>query len=594
MELCEKMEERGHQGFIFIFLIGLIIMGSFYLSLKSLPSPIHGGDLYYHIGMAYHFFRGGSIFENSQLINAIPWAPFFQQYIISILGNLTAGDMIEANLYSGILFQCLSIITAYLLGLELFDNKKIDALLFTVPFLFLMNLKYTEVMISFVAPLVLLLLLRTIKSPNPRNFVFLGIGFGVSLITHTLGGISMALIIFIASVCFLLFEKQEEKYKFNIKNIQFLAIAFLIGGLIGLLFWFQPIFKEQMHISNNITEYDQESHDLMLTWEYTAGRFWFLPKLNNIVSFAKLLIALIGILLIIKSESRSIGEKFLLVLFFTTLITTFHYLITIPLIGRDFFSRLIYNAYISIPIISAAFVFGINKLSKHCNIKLLALLLLIIFSYSAFNDKIQTNKWIEVGRVKLSPIFTDVADWMRESTELNDVFITTNEIGFALNGLTGNKFVASRRAHSGMFVDVDRRWTDAAIILYGNDSKRREELLDVYDVKYLYWRYDWIPMDYTFDEDGQLVNIFDPYLIRDIENYSEELDNSGVEYTRINTWLDPANKKDTIKTFDALLVLPEPDYRRPWDSSLERCLRPVKEFYIDGQLHSVMYEIKCE
>ncbi len=595
MGLYEKIERKDHQFFVLILLVSLAITGSFYLSLKSLPSPIHGGDLYYHTGMAYHFFRGGSIFDNSQLVNAIPWAPFFQQYVISLLGHLTAGNMIKANLYSGILFQCLSIITVYLLGLELFGNRKVEALIFTAPFLFLMNLKYTEIMVSFVAPLVLLLLLRTIKNPEPKNFVLLGVGFGLSLITHTLGGISMALVIFVVSVFFLLFEKKEGKYSFNIKNLQLIAVTFVIGGLIGLLFWFQPVFKEHLHISNNISEYDQESYEVMLTWGYTAGRFWFLPKLNDMVDFAKLLIACTGFILIIRDKDRSREEKFLLVLLVTTLITTFHYLVTIPLINRDFFSRLIYNAYIGIPIISAAFVVGINRLVKdRRNVKLLALALLLVFSYSTFNNYIQTNQWIQVGKAELSPVFTDVADWMKENTELSDVFITTNEIGFALNGLTGSKFVASRRAHSGMFVDVDRRWTDAAIILYGNDGEKRRELLEAYNVKYLYWRYDWIQMDYTFDESGQLVNIFDPYLIRDIENYSKELDENGVEYIEINTWLDPANRRDSVKTFDALLALPAvPDYMQPWDPSLEQCLEPVKEFYLNGQLHSIMYEIKC-
>jgi hypothetical protein len=100
-------------------------------------------------------------------------------------------------------------------------------------------------------------------------------------------------------------------------------------------------------------------------------------------------------------------------------------------------------------------------------------------------------------------------------------------------------------------------------------------------------------LDYTFNEDGNLVGWFDPLLVRDIGEYDSYLSENGVAYMKTKTWLDPANRfKDEIKTFDVLFVAPARwDSEKPWDPSLEANLSLVKEFTQDGYTVARIYQV---
>ncbi len=108
----------------------------------------------------------------------------------------------------------------------------------------------------------------------------------------------------------------------------------------------------------------------------------------------------------------------------------------------------------------------------------------------------------------------DVKEWIEKNTDINDVILTSNEVGFALNGLTGRKGINFRRAHSGSYVDVDSRYLDAAIILYGNNSEDIKKLLKKYDVKYVYWEYYWVNSEFIIDfTTNNVMGWYDPLMV---------------------------------------------------------------------------------
>ncbi len=388
------------------------------------------------------------------------------------------------------------------------------------------------------------------------------------------------------------------------KNYKKTIVFFAVGILIAQVYWYKPIFIYHLNALNDLALIN--GYDLI-----KFGSAYMIDSFKSIFlnifdisypygilnTFVSILFD-IGLICLLIMRRKEFKYTYILLILAGMLIAIYHFVFTIPLIGKDFFSTLmLYHLFTTLkPLL---FCYGLVMVSEKLNfgnnkkyLYVTVIVSLLILNFSAFNDRNKDDGWVQVGKQDMSPFIVEMSDWVKSNTEVNDVFISTNEHSFMLNGLTGNKVMNSRRAHSGMYVDVDRRWADSAVILYGNNSALRSELIKKYNVKYLYWQYDWITMDYQFDQSGRLVGWFDPFLIRDISNYSEYLSQNGISYNKMNTWLDPSGRDEKIRTFDVLFVLPSRwDQNKPWNPSLDNNLTAIKEFYQDGYLAVRIYKI---
>lgn len=78
-----------------------------------------------------------------------------------------------------------------------------------------------------------------------------------------------------------------------------------------------------------------------------------------------------------------------------------------------------------------------------------------------------------------------MANWTLANTSREDVFLGLPLDSFALHALTGRKLVVDRRPHANAFVDMDRRYAEAAIMLFGQNASDQRALLDAYSVDYV-------------------------------------------------------------------------------------------------------------
>jgi hypothetical protein len=119
-------------------------------------------------------------------------------------------------------------------------------------------------------------------------------------------------------------------------------------------------------------------------------------------------------------------------------------------------------------------------------------------------------------------------------------------------------------------------------------------LLKKYSVDYLYWDYNWIGLEYSFNSNGEIISWFDPLVIRYPEKYSNILDEYNISYFVQNTWLDPAVRRPDVKTMDLIFISPE-NYRNlatPWIEDLDNFLYPVWVYnHESNQTLSVIYKI---
>lgn len=296
-------------------------------------------------------------------------------------------------------------------------------------------------------------------------------------------------------------------------------------------------------------------------------------------------------------------SRFFKFLLFSSFLVTFSYFFTESVLGMNFIPN--YCVYffiegVKIFIIAYAVYFLIEKkLIAAEGFKWFVILLLCAINLADFRKAINSERtgelWPAIGRNGLFPWWTSLQEYVLKNTNVNDVFLSTKELGFGINALTGRKLVTNRWAHQNdPYEDFSQRDAAAAIILYGNNDSERLRLLKEYNVKYLYWDFWWFTTQFKVNEKGEITGIFDPFLCF----YSPELEkkfvDNAIQYSKDNFWVDPALRGRNYPRYDLLIVLPDRkyDFFTPWHNELNKYLRQTWVFK-DNNANSmaVLYEV---
>ena len=599
-----------------VMIVTLIIAGFYIAPLKTNPGPMYGGDVFYHMGILLHLERGGGFLANPQLLGEYPWNPYLFHEIANVIRLAFGLPFQTATLYMTFLAIVLAGIIGYATGRVLFKRKDLALLLASfLCFYALSAAYYKSFAIVTIYPLFLMFLYLAVTKRTWIYYMWSGLTLGIIGIMHLLG--FMAFVVFTAVVLIYFYvirflHKEEGKRRFN-KDLFWkhlsedywkIGMFVVITLSIALIFWFKPIFVFHLHTANNIAEYDSMdlkakyfSYAIMMTKSLFLVNGDF--SIAGMTSNAMKLLVLIFVVLYIFNKKKSDSSRYIMLMLITTLVLFFHYLITVPIIGKDFFGdsmgwHLYESAYLMAACMGLMFITSFLKDERTRKWTTIGIISIIIILAAINNRSMFENTYYQSAvKYDIPPYIKDVSTWLRTNTDVNDVIISTNEISFMVSSVSGDKVLTTRRSFSGMFVDVDRRWADAAVIMYGNNTVLRKELLDKYKVKYVYWQYNWFSMDYTLDEKGNLVNIFDPLLIKYTPEYEQYLKDNGVKYVRMNTWLDPAFRSEDYKTFDTLLVLPYNNSdSNPWNPQFTAMLKLDRSFYQDGMEAARIYSIQ--
>ena len=597
-----RLIEWCKQNWMFVGALGfLAALNYFYLSpLESLPSPLYGGDYYYQLGQTSHFKFGGSPFDSATILGALPG--YFVLYTLGagLIAKL-GFDVIAAHFIFSYIVLLLGGVVFYSLVKKLFDSKilgVIGVLVFFMADKFPI-LKYTPFSEMLIMPLVILLLFNFLKDNSRKNSIFLGIGYGLTGLTHSISFIGSTLLIFSAFFWYGLRRKDSLASK-----LKPYVIVAIVGGLIAMAYWAAPIFVHQGQTSPNYNEWNnQDWSDSGLQFEFAknviGGGLFSFGNLN--VAFVSIftLIGLIGLFL--HKKSKEFGtESYLKFLLVSGVVITLHYLVSMNLFGMHFIPDRM-NTMLMLPVWSLLFVYGVRfgsrfskgfKLTRKQCVSLVVLALLI-FQVSAYNIK-SDSQWYQSARNELPVHVVGASEYLIEHGEVNDVILTTKELGFSINALSGRKLISTRRAQNDPFIDMDPRELDHAIIFYGDDDSMRKTLIQKYSVDYVYWDSFWIQSEYTFDDSGRVVGSFDPLLVFDSEENRRILNKYGVQYLPQHTWVDPALRGDEYRTFDLLLISPG-NYRSfstPWSSGLDKYLTEVWRYDGDGNVLGKIYKVE--
>ena len=582
--------------------------------LESLPSPIYGGDYYYQLGQTNHVKYGGSPLDSATINGALPG--YFVLHSALSGGIARFGlSAIDATYFLSYLTIIASVGILFLLGKKFFGNNTLLVSILVLAFITphkIPVLKYTDFAFLIMIPLFLLLLFNFLDNSSRKNGLFLGLVYGLIGLTHAVAFISASFLM-LGVIFYYGIWKNFRGDGLNISSIKQILNnyipVFAVGIPIAMLYWWTPIFVHFGQTSLNYTEWNNQDwgnfgFQIQFLWSTLKSYFLTFSSFQTALFSAFSLLGIVG-LSMIKGRSKSGISKnsYLRFLVFSSLVITFHYLITENLFGVNFIPDYIAILLLT-PVMLILFVFGVsfgygflrhNKVRRGAYLGFVVLLLLFS-QVTAFQEKVD-NQWYQVGLGQsLPPQLLDLNEYLVDNSEVDDVILTSKELGFAVNAFTGRKLLSVRRAQNDPFIEMDPRELAQSIILYGDDVGLKKALIKEYDIKYLYWDGYWVQSEYHFDDTGKLTGWFDPLIMFDSEDNRKVLESNGVKYFIQNTWVDPALKGDIYQTFDLIFVSPE-NYvsgYQPWHSNLNPLLEEVWSYKIEGQKSAVLYEVRVE
>lgn len=554
--------------FMILFLTCLVIQTAYNARLQHLAGPLYGGDYYYHYGHIQHILEGGNIFVSSHYVGEYEHYPWLTHLIIALLAwTLPFKLMTITNVVYPALLTIASTLAMYFLIRGFVQSKTIAALLAFYWLPLFPSFTPTQTASLLFAPIILYAIFHA-RSKNQR--ILAGILLGISAIQHLtvfLGGM-LAISFLIFGSMFLAFLQQgatlrslaSSPFLRRIKQLAAQYVPMIVPAMsLSLIYLWAPLFYYRMQTLNPWQTYTAggvSALTLLDVLDQLLHPFLSLGSIPHILFSA---LAVVG--LVFAFRKRMYRFTFLVLL--VGIIGYAHPLITLPLLGTSYghYSYPLFLSFAIILFISVG-MFAVYKNTSQMTRFFLTLLFLVLIGsaqYSSAQNHL-TSQYVQdaAKENQYQDILYDLGEFIQNTTHVNDVFITTHgESAFALTALTGRKVVYMRRTHSSLYADTDRRVADAVVILYGNNTAKRDELIAKYNVSYyyddLYARQQrnmclqqWDNLEQNPESSYACLRVppeFRPYL----KKYN-------ITFKKINARLDISNER--APTFDLLAVKP--------------------------------------
>ncbi len=561
--------------------------------LKQLPSPLYGGDYYYQMGQVARMYETGPLewLGSSNGIGERPaYLPVYGA-LVTVFGKLLSLDPMHAMFAFSALVPLLSVLAFFFLGREAFGDESVAALLALLLFPGAVVLKYTEFTMFVVFPLFLGMLFRFCRSPDAGNGALLGLMYGILGLSHS-SGFPVGSVLIAATFAY---AGWRAGWKMERDKLLPYGLAAAIGILVSMLYWFAPIFVYHgaTLLKSEIWSLPYDLHD----FGQAVGKAidFFMALFLNFGSIGAALrsaLTLAGLYLAWKGrlweESGELAASVLAVL-----AIAFSFLLTAPLFDIQFMPDYIVSIY---GYTVVALVGGIalkELLGRWGMVFYIIAALLLSSSYLSYQG-IEKSQYYENAKKEMPAELLGIYSGIKESTDVHDRILSTNENSFAINAMTGRELLVSRRAQNDPFVDFDRNELAAAVILYGNNLEEKRRLTGEYGVDYIYWDYNWVDSEFYIDANGQVTGVFDPLLVMDTPENRGYLDANGVLYTPMTTWIDPSVRGPLVRLYGVLVMGPlnyDNTGKGPWRDDLDPYLEEKYSQDVGGQEIAILYKV---
>ena len=537
IQKIKSLEWQTKLAIVIVFAL-VIVEYNFFSGFKHLPGPMYGGDIYAHLGFTQNYINNG-FWTDPYFVGEYAYYAWLGNLGIAIFSFVFGLSLMKGMIYFPILTTILSAMAYWFLGKQVFKSKTY-ALITMVAYLAYNGIPGAapnSLAWMITTPFFFYFWLKSEEESSWKNKLFAGVFLGLTSLVQVAFFLS-ALSIFIFTTIIETFHNKKRVKDYFRKY----ALIFLVGLIVSLPFYGVIIVKYHGLTKNPLFQYNDRNVDLLgVGWAADTVISYFFNN-SNTFRLVEGLIALAGIYVAITNFGK-LGARFTLLWFIIGALIPLHHLITRPLFDKFILpghlwgisvSFILFFVYGLIMLFSLADKYLQDKSSK-AKFVLVAIILipLLIIKIQDFDS----DRWVNYGR-NLDPLtkaWLDAGEWIQKNTDKNTVFLAYDESCFAMNGVSGRKCVAVRRTHANYFVDVEQRYADAIIMLYGKNETTSNNLIQRYNVSYV---------------------LIDPYLLQSywkiMPKFEDYLKENGIEYKKGKDRLDPAVAD--AKQFDLLIV----------------------------------------
>ncbi|WP_297420811.1 glycosyltransferase family 39 protein [Thermococcus sp.] len=446
----------------------LILVVAVTATLKSIPGPPYGGDLYFHNGIAEAIYRGTFLFHDPTNLHGYAFYPWSYHLIVSLLAH-PFGDTIPVTVHiMPPLILLLSMTGVYLLVKEV-TNRNVALLSVGLPLALVFPEPHPHVLLQMVMlPLSFWALARYLKRPSTHNGIIVGITWGLSGLTHVLGTFGLGAILLVNAAW-------DFIQKPCTKTIEQWLTPLLTGTLILMLYWGPLLFVYHGRTLNPYQSLVMAHYTLL---DFTWGMLTFFVSYSWKAVLS--LVVLFGFYSMIK------GRKVLAFrLLASSVVGLFLVGVVFILLGDPLISYKMHLYYFTLTVLLSSLGFerillSSNRVERSFAVVAIILLLLSTLTVSGF----VSNKWTQNGFEEFP--FENLQKWILSNTSPNDVILSNYESSFMIFSISGRKTVLFRRTHASPFVDYNRRSADMMVALLGDNTTKSLELLKSYHVRYIY------------------------------------------------------------------------------------------------------------
>src|SRR5258706_4180190 len=578
----DPLDRRLAAALLAIVVLGPAIAQAWLVShYQTLPGTIFGTDVYYQLGCIQSIRASYNPLASSSACAAIRGYLPLEGTLIAMLSWVTRLDPMAAVLVASVALKALSITIAYQVFRRL--HGPTVGLLFAALCSVLFPdaaMRYTEFTTEILVPLNLFALHRLLERPGPKRALIVGLLLALTGYAHAVAFVGGVLIAVLAIVLDAGVAGLARAPGPGLRD-RVVSLGIVLASLsLALGYWYRPIFVYHGHLSTHYIDWNRES--ILMSF----GEQWLFAKRVAVwafhVSWGRTLLNL-GALARAALALRRVREpatRATLIVAVETFLSIFHYFATQPLLKTNFapehmlmilwsVARLFPVAWLVSALLTRPRLRPVAPVLASLAV-MLAMVHAVVRVRATLPDR-SSRLAVE----PLPPRWAQLAAYVRGHTQPEDVFLSTNELSFALSALTGRKVLVTRRGQNDPYIDMDARNRDAALILYGRDEAKRGERMRRWGIDYVLWTRDWSSSNWRHVAIGR-PEAFDPLLWFEDPAGDAEVSAAGVQIDHQVTWVDPNIRYPRVRQFPLTLVTPRNDTRpeRPWRPELDARLEP--------------------
>ncbi|MBI2547991.1 hypothetical protein HYW21_01440 [Candidatus Woesearchaeota archaeon] len=616
----------------YCWFILLLIIGAYWINLflvtkdlKQIPTCLYGCDYYHENGAVLDLINNPSQTWQSGshgylgLPQTTPKFYFYLRMVFSKLFGLDFFESWKVVLPLSYIFIAVGLGGWFLLYRKIFTGEIIALLLAVLTFEYTNApyFKYNAIM-NVLTPYLLLHMLvfferlRLIESYRnlwDKKFILISLSLMIFFIVyahiHAMAPFIMYLFFFFGFFFFGGISKQSWKLK---TLIALLMVLLTLVVILSLGWWREIIFTYGDAINAKKFDVHVDLTKSANYWRYTPiylGRIFSFNGWLPTVLTLSLVTGLIFLFFMKKSNLRQYG----LWIFLSVMALIFHYLLTVPLFHKHLstghmipFLLMFFKAIFLGLLLTILSQVRLSSLEGKWIVRGIAVILIVIVFLTNLNalQNLRKDRFFQIGYQELPPNYKVLQEFVQQEKidSTNMLILSTNELSFALHGLLGAKLITGRQSHFFMFGDFQNYWMDAAIILYGNNSLAREQLLREYAryglPMYLYWDEYWFNSEYLINDKGQLVGFYDPLRFEYSEERQRILDLAGITYLVREGIFEPSaqNNPDAVR-LQIMYLTPDNyhNFTQPWNPDLNNYLTEVWSYESNGRPVAKLYVI---